>query len=216
MITYETYSPDGLTASPGLIKKEKKKMKSKKRVLTKGMVDTMLKDFKELQRSVTKIESSIQDKMDSLLCKNEVITPQMIDQFKLMADPLNKQLEQYTKGFPSFLRSSSKSESKLDGEYAEKIRDTLKEARELEWNFSWTFEHLSEKIQIHNMALGNFDMLDNNTPVPTEGTEPEQEASKSEEPEVKTSIPNKKKQKAKTEVKNDPVPDTETAEEVLS
>lgn len=149
--------------------------------LSKNMVNILVEEFKALSETLPSVQKNIQDKMSAKLAENRVINATELEEIETIVVPVRDQLKQYTEGFPSYLRSIGKMDQEAKDALktqSDKVRDVLKEARELETDLEWIVNHYMNKIKIQNMKFGYFELSDdkdrteNKEEAPPEITEP--------------------------------------------
>lgn len=131
--------------------------------LSKNMVEILLEEFKTLSEALPDVQNNIKDKMCAKLTENRVIEISELKEIETILIPIRDQLKQYTDGFPSYLRSIGKMEPEAKDalkSQTDKVREVLKEARELEVDLEWIVNHYLNKIKIQNMKFGYFELND--------------------------------------------------------
>ncbi len=153
--------------------------------LSRYMVEILIEEFEALSETIPTVQKNIQDKMCSKLAEDRVINISELKEIETMVTPVKDQLQQYTEGFPSYLRSIGKMEPEAKEalkSQSDKVREVLKEARELETDLEWIINHYLNKIKVQNMKLGYFELNDDG-----EQTETKEEVT----PEVPEAIESK-------------------------
>lgn len=133
----------------------------KTRITTKN-VGVLVEEFNSTKETILKIEKVMKSTVDEIVKENRVMEPAEMKKLGMYQIPVKKQLETYTIGLPSYLRSVGRQDeaSKPPVEFLDRVRSVLQQAQELDADFDWCMGQIRIKVSINNMLLGCFDSLD--------------------------------------------------------
>lgn len=128
------------------------------RTITLANVKQLLNDFEQTGTSISMIQSSFQIKIQSYLASSDLIKPDAFEELTAYKKTLDDLLSYYTADLLRFTRSVAKAkpEERPDEEFMNKVRDTRLKAEQILSDFQWNLDYVKQKINLHNMTLGDF------------------------------------------------------------
>lgn len=130
--------------------------------ITTKQVETLITEFDAMKETIFKIEEVMKKSVDEIVKKDRVMEPAEMKKLGMYRIPVKKQLETYTTGLPSYLRSVGRQDelSKPPVEFLDRVRDVLQQAQDLDTDFDWCVNQIRIKASLNNMLLGCFDPLE--------------------------------------------------------
>lgn len=127
--------------------------------ITTKRAENLLANFNSTKENIGKLEKAIMERVDSKIREDRIIKASEITELKMYKCAVKKQLEMYTSGLATYIRSVSRQEenSRPPVEFIEQVRGVLEQAQELESDLDWNLKQIVINISISNMLLGCFD-----------------------------------------------------------
>lgn len=148
---------------------------------TKSKTLISIEGFKNFEIQFPQIQAQLDRKLMEKLVLTEPITN--IDEFRSYSKPLEQSLEKYAQTFSSFSRSVTKMQETDDEmlDLQSTAKNALTRVRKIQDDLACWNEQTTDKIMLHNMALGYF-MADPTAPEPTMiNSDPENEIQSTDE-----------------------------------